>query len=394
MTDSTERHDRLVVGTYHAPAERATTNEIETLAARALSDPLLHIVFDAIGGYAMVLDEHRQLIVANDELLSLLGIDAASSIIGLRPGEVLKCVNACRGPNGCGTSVQCRHCGAVAAILSAQTTGKPIDGKCTISRWVKDLPQLVDFRVRVSPLKLGDSNVYIAIFQNISELKWAELQQRMFLHDMANVLMGLNGWSELLARETTTEAAASIVDLVRQLSDSLNSQRLLMQCEMGEFRLQPQQIHLDSLKENLQDLFTPIASEKSCRIVVRLEPGTSNLVTDLSLLLRVLGNLIKNAFEATQSSTTVTVTVEPSDEQTVFTVHNVGAMPTDTAERLFKRRFSTKGRSRGLGIYAVQVFGEQYLGGHVEFESSEEYGTLFRFTLPNAPSSTTLGRVS
>jgi sensor histidine kinase regulating citrate/malate metabolism len=79
------------------------------------------------------------------------------------------------------------------------------------------------------------------------------------------------------------------------------------------------------------------------------------------------------------------VTFRPTETETEFVVHNVGTIPQNAADQLFKRRFSTKGRSRGLGIYAVQVFGEQYLGGHVEFESSLERGTLFRFTLPNQP---------
>jgi nitrogen fixation/metabolism regulation signal transduction histidine kinase len=373
---------------YFAPAERATSEDIETLAHRALSDPILQIVFDAIGGYVMVLDKHRQIIVANDELLEMLKADKEGSLVGLRPGEALNCVNATRGPNGCGTSRQCRHCGAVATILSAQSMGKVADGQCTIS-YVRDgTPHLVDFRVRVSPLKLGDAEVYVAVFQDISAVKWAELQQRMFLHDLANVAMGLSGWSEVLATETPTEVATRIVELARQLSENLNSQRLLLQCESGEFHPSLRDLPIETLITDLKDLFDPLATARNCQFIVNHANSPCTLRTDRTLLLRVLGNLVKNAFEASPIGKNVTVTIRSLDEQTEFIVHNIGTIPERAAKQLFKRRFSTKGQSRGLGIYAVQVFGEQYLGGHVEFESAEETGTFFRFNLPNQPTLT------
>jgi nitrogen fixation/metabolism regulation signal transduction histidine kinase len=373
---------------FFAPANRATKEDIESLAHRALSDPILQIVFDAIGGYVMVLDKHRQIVVANDELMELLKADPDSSLIGLRPGEALHCVNSTRGPNGCGTSRQCRHCGAVATILSAQAMGKVADGQCTLS-YVRDgTPHLVDFRVRVSPLKLGDTEVYIAVFQDISALKWAELQQRMFLHDLANVAMGLSGWSEVLTTETTTEVATRIVELARQLSENLNSQRLLLQCESGEFHPSLRVLPIETLVTDLKDLFEPLATARNCQFIVNHVHGPSKLRTDGTLLLRVLGNLVKNAFEASPAGKNVTITIQTVDEQTEFVVHNIGTIPERAAQQLFKRRFSTKGQSRGLGIYAVQVFGEQYLGGHVEFESTEESGTFFRFTLPDQPTLT------
>jgi signal transduction histidine kinase len=39
-------------------------------------------------------------------------------------------------------------------------------------------------------------------------------------------------------------------------------------------------------------------------------------------------------------------------------------------------------------MYSVQVFGEQYLGGRVDFETSRERGTVFRFVVPNLPPTT------
>ena len=51
--------------------------------------------------------------------------------------------------------------------------------------------------------------------------------------------------------------------------------------------------------------------------------------------------------------------------------------------RIFQRYYSTKGEpGRGLGTYSMKLFGEQYLGGEVRFDTSESEGTVFSLRLP------------
>jgi sensor histidine kinase regulating citrate/malate metabolism len=45
--------------------------------------------------------------------------------------------------------------------------------------------------------------------------------------------------------------------------------------------------------------------------------------------------------------------------------------------QLFQRSFSTKGTGRGIGTYSMKLFGEKYLEGRVDFESTRENGTTF-----------------
>lgn len=373
----------VVAGTHHAPAERATAAELEALAQNAFDDPILAVVFEAVGGLAMVLDRHRQVVAANQELLTALCIETGDSILGLRPGEAVQCLNAHRGPGGCGTSQQCRHCGAVAAILAAQGSESPVDGQCTLTRWNEGSPQLVDFQVRVRPLDLSGERVYVLVFHDVTAAKWHNLQNRMFLHDLANMLTGLSGWSSVLADEPASEAATEIIHMVRRLGDTLKSHRLLLQCESGELKLAPQPVAVDVLTADLKAWFEPIAAARQCHFLIDCKTGALKLVTDIPLLVRVLGNLVSNAIEASAPGATVTLTLCPEELQTVFTVHNPGFIPKDAASQLFKSRFSTKGAGRGLGMYSVQVFGEQYLGGHVDFETSMDQGTVFRFAIPN-----------
>ena len=50
--------------------------------------------------------------------------------------------------------------------------------------------------------------------------------------------------------------------------------------------------------------------------------------------------------------------------------------------QVFNRSFTTKGKGRGLGSYAMKLLGERYLQGKVSFTTDPEEGTTFRIELP------------
>jgi len=106
------------------------------------------------------------------------------------------------------------------------------------------------------------------------------------------------------------------------------------------------------------------------------------LTTDRTLLKRVLGNMTKNALEASAPGQAVTLRCQDQDGGLAFSVHNPKAMPEKVQLQVFKRSFSTKGSGRGLGTYSIKLFTERYLGGRVWFTSSPEEGTTFTAWLP------------
>jgi hypothetical protein len=109
------------------------------------------------------------------------------------------------------------------------------------------------------------------------------------------------------------------------------------------------------------------------------------LRTDATLLRRVLGNLVKNALEATPPGGCVLVSARGDGDEIRFAVHNPGVMPERARLQMFQRSFSTKGGDgRGVGTYSVKLFGERHLGGRVAFTSDEAGGTCFTVTLPVA----------
>jgi signal transduction histidine kinase len=110
------------------------------------------------------------------------------------------------------------------------------------------------------------------------------------------------------------------------------------------------------------------------------------IFTDMALLMRVLGNLVKNALEATPPGGTVTVGCHAAIENAVeFFVHNAACIPNEIQLQIFKRSFSTKGTGRGLGTYSVKLLTERFLDGKADFSSTPGAGTIFFVRFPKEP---------
>lgn len=93
----------------------------------------------------------------------------------------------------------------------------------------------------------------------------------------------------------------------------------------------------------------------------------------------ILGNLINNAFEAVSNNENkeIILNILTEENYTVIEVKNKGGLikPEDI-NNIFKRGFSTKGESRGYGLYNVKKIVERS-GGKLQLSIVEDY-TIFR----------------
>jgi signal transduction histidine kinase len=117
--------------------------------------------------------------------------------------------------------------------------------------------------------------------------------------------------------------------------------------------------------------------------LLRIDAASAHFsfVSDVTLLRRILGNMVKNALEATPEGEVVTLGAELTGGQLTFWVHNSAVIPMAYRQRVFQRDFSTKGSGRGLGTYSMKILGN-FLAGEVSFVSSTKLGTRFELRLP------------
>jgi signal transduction histidine kinase len=368
--------------TDFAPAERSALDVVQNQFNAFSTDPLLLEFLNALPTIFLILNQQRQVVYANHRLLDLLDVPDTDTVLGKRPGELLDCVHASENDCGCGTTIFCRTCGAVRAILASLDGHKALE-ECRITqRSGKSL----DLRISATPLALDGENYSMFVVEDISDEKRRQVLERLFYHDILNLAGIIAGYAGSLEQTFDVDHADRIKDILSRasfrLADVVKSQREITEAESGELVVHPQDIHSLELLQSVKQFYEGHSITQDRTILIAPDAQDVVFLSDPVLLERVIGNLVKNALEACQPGETATLICRQEEQRVVFEVHNPAWMPVDVQLQLFQRSFSTKGAGRGLGTYSIKLFSEQYLKGTVNFTSSPEHGTTFCVCYP------------
>ena len=371
--------------THFAPAVRSTKEQIFKEFELVGSQKFFTEIFGALTGIGAVLDENRQIIYANNDFLSLLGIDSVESILGKRPGEVISCQHATEDPSGCGTTFACAYCGAINAILESQKSGKKSVKETRITRDVGGKTQSWDMNVISTPIQLSGNPFYVLVLQDISDEKRRSALERIFFHDLLNTAGGLNGLLNILKAGADPGEERELINLSEEASrnilDEIMLHRQIRAAEMGDLQINIETVNsLDFLSSSVGKIrLHEVGKNKT--IIISDTTANIDFETDKNLFQRVIINLLKNALEATETEKSVTAGVESDELKIRFWVKNDSVIPHDIQMQLFQRSFSTKGLGRGIGTYSIRLLVENYLKGKVSFISNETEGTIFSVEL-------------
>lgn len=371
--------------THFAAAGRVSPEHLKEQIASCLESPMARAVLDSLGGYVAILNQQRQVIAANEDLLEALGAKDKDIPVGGRWGELMGCVHVAEGPDGCGTSRACSCCGAALCILASRLQDAKAETECRMAMRNGGLWEGREFHVTANMIDLECGRLQVVVFQDVSDQRRRETLEKVFLHDLANTVLALDGWTSVLERSANeTVAAGKIVAISKRLSEFVNDQRLLLRAESGELELNAREIDILELMTSLASTLRshPASMDREVELV-NLNPG--HIKTDPTLLFRVLLNMGLNALEAVSAGQRIRLEFGIDRDIPLFSVWNPGAMPRDVALQVFHRSFSTKSKSgRGLGTHSMKILGENYLKGKVGFRSTPEEGTTFFISLPSA----------
>ena len=368
--------------THFEPAGRVPKDELVDQLSRFGSDLLMTNVADGSASFISILNLKRQVVYANRSLTEAFGI-SDDDAIGLRPGELMGCRNVSDGPDGCGTSRACATCGAAQALRRARL-GTAGEEECRILR---EDGEPLDLRVTATPVSFNGEEYILFSAIDISDTKRRRSLERIFFHDIMNTATGVRGLSSM-ARMVMGDEKDEMLELLEVTSDHLieeiQGQRELLAAESNELTVRSQPIRSGLMLRELASLYESHDVGQGKTIRIDEYSDDIEFVSDPTLVGRVLGNLIKNALEATRPGGAITVGCSSETRRVVLTVHNSGVMPANAQLQVFQRSFSTKGDGRGLGTYGSRLLTERYLGGEIGFESTESTGTTFRVSLPPA----------
>jgi signal transduction histidine kinase len=273
-------------------------------------------------------------------------------------------------------------CGAAQAVMQGLKGDNAIQ-ECRITRRCSH--ESLDLRVHAAPLAFKGHNWVQFVLSDISDEKRRRSLETIFFHDVLNTATAVRAAADLIVRRSgpgLNGVPQQLQALTNRLIDEIVAQRQLSDAENDDLQVTPERVNAARLLLELAESSSGDENVQGRRLRIELPELAPEIVTDVTLLRRVLGNMLKNAVEATPRSGTITLGVTDLGDTVEFWMNNPGEMPRQVQLQVFQRSFSTKGRGRGLGTYSMRLLTERYLGGRVSFSSSASEGVTFRATYP------------
>jgi signal transduction histidine kinase/CheY-like chemotaxis protein len=217
-------------------------------------------------------------------------------------------------------------------------------------------------------------------------------------HELRGPLNSVIGLSRLLATAEPGELGEQQREQVSLIAASGETLRTLVddlldvaKAEAGQLVPQPASIELGLLLAHLEAVTRPLISHPSVALRFPDPASMPTLVTDETMLTRVLRNLISNSLKFTESGH-VRVEVGPGTAGRLeITVTDTGiGIPEAEQARIFEEFYQVRGPHQrgnagtGLGLpYARRLV--ELLGGTLTLSSAPGRGTRVAVDLPNGP---------
>jgi signal transduction histidine kinase len=214
-------------------------------------------------------------------------------------------------------------------------------------------------------------------------------------HDLRNPLSAIATSAKMLRTDDLPDASVPLLRVIETAALRLRTMvnNILDTAKMREGRLTYEKsvFHPKKLCEDLIALFEPMAKKAGKTLVLDLAADLPPLHADEEKVLRVLLNLLSNAFKFTKEGDRVSLEAQAKGDWIEFRVSDTGwGIPPDRLPHIFSPFHSTDNgpgappqQGTGLGLSIVKALVEGH-GGSVRVNTVVGQGTTFTVTLPAA----------
>lgn len=374
--------------TNEAPAH-STENVPDTAA---LSSQERELVLDALitrtSDALITVREDFQLVDLNPAAVSALHVSSHEAI-----GRRCQAILCCKNLNQmllCGTS----SC----PLVRVMQQGHPLPNEELVFGATED--QACEVSTSVSPVTIGEQRYAIFTARDMSAFKVATSVRSNFVsmvsHELRTPLNSVHGFIDLLLqghmgdlKEEQRLYLGYTQEGVQQLISIVEDILFMTRSDLGQFEVKLQEVHLLSLVRQVIHSLQPQAIKAEVVLRYDISPDAPPLFIDPQRIKQVLNNLVANAIKFTPPGGTVTVSSRRHDEQfEMISVADTGyGIPLEDRQHVFERFYQSNHRQQskmggyGLGLAIARLIVEQH-GGTISFDTVENRGTTFYFTVP------------
>lgn len=244
---------------------------------------------------------------------------------------------------------------------------------------------------------IGEYQRRFAIQEEAKLLKKVEKLKQNFLslmsHDLKTPVAKIAGVADNLYHQNSTnpdirEKSQLIIDSTKELNKFISSILDLTKIESSNFGLNKVSKDVNSVIESVAKELSFSSSQKGIVIKKDLAP-LYPIQIDVTLITRVISNLVENAIKYSGAGTTVEIKTWDDEKWVYIEIKDNGAgIPPEELSNIFEKFYRIKNdashsiKGTGLGLYLVKYFVELH-GGSISVESTVGKETKFLVKLVN-----------
>lgn len=232
----------------------------------------------------------------------------------------------------------------------------------------------------------------------LEQLKFKDQILAMLAHDLRSPLTAASIAVETLEIAGNYEDSDRVVKLKKQLYKQAKNQFQIMnrmitdlleasKTMSAQFKVQPRQLYLQSLCEEIVTLFVDRLQKKSQKLEIDIPQDLPAVYADEELVRQVIVNLLDNANKYTPEDGKITLSIlhRTTQKIQVSVCDNGPGVPEEKRERIFEGHFRLQRdeakEGYGLGLSLCRKVIRAHCG-QIWVDSILDRGCCFHFTLP------------
>ncbi len=253
-------------------------------------------------------------------------------------------------------------------------------------------------RFTISPVRHADSHFGLITIEDVTQQRVAGAAMNSFLakaaHELrtplTNIRLFVEDALEHCERDPvqTSKSLNIINDEAQRLDRSVAEILSVSQIEAGSFEIKRDDVHVDTLLQQLQADHQAQAQEKRIALEFALPPKLPVIQADRDKMALVLHNLVGNALKYTPDGGHIVVTAGVERGRLAVAVTDTGlGIGPDELERVFDKFYRSRNpliagiEGSGLGLSIAREIARLH-GGDITVESELGRGSTFTLTVP------------